>query len=124
MPEKALNIYSPTSALKGIGPAKFSALKEIGIETLFDLINYFPRKYLDRTSITPIGSVKTGTEINLVGKVEAAGLVKGRKRSFFKAIISDKSGMITLILVQWSSFYKQINKSRRSIGCKRQSRIL
>ena len=47
MPEKALNIYSPTSALKGIGPAKFSALKEIGIETLFDLINYFPRKYLN-----------------------------------------------------------------------------
>ena len=108
MPEKALNIYSPTSALKGIGPAKFSALKEIGIETLFDLINYFPRKYLDRTSITPIGSAKTGTEINLVGKVEAAGLVKGRKRSFFKAIISDKSGMITLI---WFNGARFISKS-------------
>ena len=29
VPEKALNIYSPTSALKGIGPAKFSALKVV-----------------------------------------------------------------------------------------------
>ena len=108
MPEKALNISSPTHVLKGIGPAKFSALKEIGIETLFDLLNYFPRKYLDRTSISPIGNVMNHARVNLVGKVEAAGMVRGRRRSFFKAVISDKSGMMTLT---WFNGANYISKS-------------
>ena len=107
MPEKALNLLDPLNSLKGIGPSRNDTLIQAGISTIQDLINYYPRKYLDRTNIIPIGSVKNNSQVNIVGKIEAAGLVKGRKRQFFKAILSDKSGMITLT---WFNGARYINK--------------
>ena len=86
MPEKALDLSSPTSAVKGIGPVKYNALFDAGIHTVNDLINYYPRKYLDRTNITQISKIKNKTQVNLVGKVEASGMIRGRKRQFFKAM--------------------------------------
>jgi len=107
VPEKALNLLDPLNSLKGIGPSKNDTLIQAGISTIQDLINYYPRKYLDRTNIIPIGRVKNNSQVNIIGKIEAAGLVKGRKRQFFKAILSDKSGMITLT---WFNGARYINK--------------
>ena len=107
MPEKALNLLDPLNSLKGIGPSRNDTLIQAGISTIQDLINYYPRKYLDRTNIIPIGRVKNNSQVNIIGKIEAAGLVKGRKRQFFKAILSDKSGMITLT---WFNGARYINK--------------
>ena len=58
MPEKALDLSSPTSAVNGIGPAKYNALSDAGIHTINDLINHYPRKYLDRKNITQISKIK------------------------------------------------------------------
>ena len=95
MPEKALDLLKPTSSIKGVGPAKNNALVETGIETINDLINHYPRKYLDRTNITQISKIKNNMHVNLIGKIDASGMVKGRKRQFFKAILKDKSGIVT-----------------------------
>ena len=108
MPEKALDLFGPLSSIKGIGPSKNDILIENGINNIYDLLNYFPRKYLDRSTITPIANIKNNSQANLVGKIEAAGLVKGRKRQFFKAILADKSGMVTLT---WFNGAKYLSKS-------------
>ena len=107
MPEKALDLFGPLSSIKGIGPSKNDILIENGINNIYDLLNYFPRKYLDRSTITPIANIKNNSQANLVGKIEAAGLVKGRKRQFFKAILADKSGMVTLT---WFNGAKYLSK--------------
>ncbi len=96
MPEKALDLSKPTSSVKGIGPSKYGALYKAGILTINDLINYYPRKYLDRTSITPISQIKNKTHVNIVGRIQSSGMVQGRKRQFYKAMLSDKSGVVVL----------------------------
>ncbi len=39
--------------LKGVGPRRFALLKRLGIETIYDLLYYFPREYQDRSNILP-----------------------------------------------------------------------
>ena len=82
MPEKAIDLLKSTSSVKGIGPAKHDALTKAGIHTINDLINHYPRKYLDRTSITPISQIKNKTHVNVIGKIQSSGMIQGRKRQF------------------------------------------
>ena len=76
MPEKALNLLDPLNSLKGIGPSKNETLIQAGISTIYDLLNYYPRKYLDRTNIIPIGSVKNNSHANLIGTIESVNFSK------------------------------------------------
>ena len=55
---KALDLSKPISSVKGIGPAKNNAFAERGINTISDLVNHYPRKYLDRTNVTQISKIK------------------------------------------------------------------
>ena len=42
--------------LKGIGARKEALFARLGIQTISDLLQYFPREYEDRSRIWPIGS--------------------------------------------------------------------
>ena len=37
-----MDLYSPVTALPGIGPARAKQLAALGIESVYDLIAYFP----------------------------------------------------------------------------------
>ena len=103
---KAPDLSKPISSVKGIGPAKNNAFAERGINTISDLVNHYPRKYLDRTNVTQISKIKNKMHVNLVGTIEASGMVQGRKRQFFKAILKDKSGIVTLTWFRGARYMK------------------
>ena len=48
MPEP-LTLRTPLTALAGVGPARQKALSRLGLETVADLLAWFPRDYEDRT---------------------------------------------------------------------------
>ena len=104
---KAPDLSKPISSAKGIGPAKNNAFAERGINTISDLVNHYPRKYLDRTNVTQISKIKNKMHVNLVGTIEASGMVQGRKRQFFKAILKDKSGIVTLTWFRGARYMNQ-----------------
>lgn len=80
--------------LKGVGPVRGKLLNEIGISTVRELLQYYPRKYLDRTNIKPINHLKIGEEAVIIGRVQSFGLRKTRRRNFFQIVISDGSGRL------------------------------
>ncbi|MDP6628364.1 MAG: hypothetical protein QF418_01830, partial [Candidatus Marinimicrobia bacterium] len=45
---------TPISTLKGVGSRREKVLNNHGISTIHDLLYYFPRRHLDRTTISPI----------------------------------------------------------------------
>ncbi|MBQ6662345.1 MAG: ATP-dependent DNA helicase RecG [Firmicutes bacterium] len=55
-----MKISDPVSTVSGVGPKKEQVLKEAGIETLGDLLAYFPRSYEDRRNVRPIADLKPG----------------------------------------------------------------
>jgi len=81
--------------VRGVGPARAEALKTVGVETLEDLLYYFPRRYLDRSTIVPINKLRVDQEATVVGRVAVKGIKQGRRRKYFEMIVEDKTGTLT-----------------------------
>ena len=94
--------------IKNVGPARAKVLSEIGLEDSEDLLYYFPRRHLDRTTVTAISLLKKGMITTIVGKVETCGERKTRKGKLFQAVLSDGTGLLTLL---WFNGVPYIKKS-------------
>ena len=55
-----MDLFSPVTDLRGVGPARAAALQRLGIYTLYDLLAYFPRDYEDRTNPVEIAQLQPG----------------------------------------------------------------
>ena len=101
----------PVTAIKGIGPRKAALLKEVGIETIADLYDYFPRRYLDRRSVKQIGSLTSGETVTVAGTVRRFGMQMERnRRAPLKIRLSDKTGVLELI---WFRGISHISRALR-----------
>ena len=100
-----LTLDSPVQFVKGIGPRKGAALASVGIGTVLDLLNYFPRGYLDRSNTIPIGKVAKDAAVTVLGRVMAQGTMYGGKNKRFEIIIGDDTGHISLL---WFAGHKYL----------------
>ena len=55
--------------IKGVGPAKKKLFMPLGVESVEDLLYFFPRRYEDRRNITRIANVKVGEFQTVSGKI-------------------------------------------------------
>ena len=110
MPEKAPTLSTSLHSIKGVGPARADALSAIGIHIVADLLHYYPRKHLDRTTITLISKLQKDKEATVVGNVEAADIRQGKRRQYFQAILSDGKGMLTLTWFNAAQYMKRTIK--------------
>ena len=91
--------------LPGMGPKRAELLnKELGIQTLYDLINHFPYKYIDRSRFYKISEIdNVNAHIQIRGQIVGFS-VKGEGRAKrLIALFSDGEKTIELI------FFKGLN---------------
>ncbi len=81
--------------LRGIGAQMRDKLARLGIATIQDILFHLPLRYMDRTRISPIGSLQPNTEVVIQGEIRGSDIVIGRRRSLI-CKIQDKTGLITL----------------------------
>ncbi len=60
------------------------------------MLYYFPRRHLDRTTITPLSKLVTDQTATIIGRVEVCGIRHLKRRKMFQAVVSDGSGLLTL----------------------------
>jgi len=101
----ANNLSSPVQYVKGVGPKISALLAKKGVNTIEDLIYYFPRKYEDRREITEISKIKPGNHNTIIGKILVAGILNAKTRKIFQVVISDNSGIVNLIWFQFNQRY-------------------
>jgi ATP-dependent DNA helicase RecG len=105
-----LKLNSPLQFVKGVGPKKSQVLAGQGFNEVKDILFYFPRHYLDRTSVTPIGELKIDESVTIIGRVKAHGILYGRKRRY-EVMLEDDSGAINLVwfhgINYWSKLFKK-----------------
>lgn len=65
--------------LKGVGPARAKLFENLGVRTVEDLLYLFPRRYEDRSKLTPISQLKPGDWHTVAGEI----LAKGGRRTFY-----------------------------------------
>src|SRR3989338_677120 len=72
-------------------------LKSLGIQTYWDLLNYFPSRHEDYSAISPIGKVQEGEKVTIKGRILTVKNNYVRKRLTIQHItVSDGTGTITV----------------------------
>ena len=94
-----MDLYSPVTALQGIGPTRAKQLQGLGIETIYDLMAYFPRTYEDRTRLVPINQLEVDQPACFEGIVvrgpQTSHIRKGL--SITKLTVADLTGKLNLV---------------------------
>jgi len=106
----------PVTQLKGVGVQLANKLAKLGIQTIQDVLFHLPLRYMDRTRITPIGSVQHNTEVVIEGEIRGCDLVFGRRRSLM-CRLQDNTGIITLRFFHFSNAQRQNLKTGCHIRC-------
>ncbi|WP_405357873.1 ATP-dependent DNA helicase RecG [Fusobacterium polymorphum] len=100
MIESYRNIYSKLEDIptKYITAKQLSNLKSLGVNTVYDLIYYFPRAYDDRTNIKKIGELKFNEYVVLKATVmSAVNLTVRSGKKIVKAMVSDGTGIMEIL---------------------------
>lgn len=89
--------HSSIQELSGVGEAVARKFAALGITTIADLLDYYPRRYDDYSERTPIDKLKPGAvTIEAVIK-EAKGRYVRRGMHITEAVASDDSGSVRLV---------------------------
>ena len=100
MIESYRNIYSKLEDIptKYITAKQLSNLKSLGINTIYDLIYYFPRAYDDRTNIKKIGELKFNEYVVIKASVmSVVNLTVRNGKKIIKAMVSDGTGIMEIL---------------------------
>lgn len=78
---------------KRVGPKRAEALNRLGVETLDDLLHFYPRRYEDRSHFTPIKDLAEGMTASIKGDVVVVSLKRFKKIVLVELAISDETGL-------------------------------
>ena len=94
-----IGLGSPVTNLYRVGPQYEKLLAKLGINVCKDMLHHFPRRYLDRSTFTPVAEVQSGSAVNVVADVVDVQSRKSPQRRLMltEALLKDKSGAIRAI---------------------------
>ena len=86
----------PVGRLTGVGPALEERLAIMGIESVLDVLQHYPRRYIDRTHRSDIAALAVGEEATVFGEVRR---VNGRRtrngRALVEVVVTDGTSYLT-----------------------------
>ncbi|MGH9214759.1 MAG: ATP-dependent DNA helicase RecG [Acidimicrobiales bacterium] len=100
----------PVTRLKGVGERKAEGLAVVGVESLLDLLTYYPRRYVDRTNEARVGDLVVGEEALVLVTVQrvSSRRTRGRPPKVLVTVdVTDGSGHLRV------SFFNQAWRERQ-----------
>ena len=98
------SLFDSVRYLKGVGEARAKQLHNLGVDTLYDLIAYFPRAYEDRSRMVPIAELEADIpacfEAMVVSHPHLAHIRKGL--DLVKVRVADESATLNLVFFNQS----------------------
>jgi ATP-dependent DNA helicase RecG len=95
-PKVHIELDTPLAYLKGVGPTRAAMLATKGLETVEDLLHYFPFRYEDRSNLKTISQLAPGELATVIAEVRSAKVSGFRRRNLglFEAEFTDAPSSI------------------------------
>ncbi|MHC4212917.1 MAG: ATP-dependent DNA helicase RecG [Planctomycetota bacterium] len=90
-------IDTPVQFLKGVGPSRAGIFAKLGVNTLADLLEYYPRDWVFAPNPTKIEQLMPGKTATIIGLVESTDYQSFRRQPFFEVQLSDDTGVCSII---------------------------
>jgi ATP-dependent DNA helicase RecG len=100
--------------IKSVGPRRAESFQKIGIETIRDILFYFPSRHLDRSTTLSAakayGYVMNGYEgeLTIIAKVEDVEKRRFGKREIFKVQFRDSTGFFECVWYQGVKYFLNV----------------
>jgi ATP-dependent DNA helicase RecG len=95
--QNRLDVSMPVQYLKGVGPYRAEIFARLGVKTVGDLLEYFPREWNFVPEPTKIAQMQPGEDTAVIGLVESTDYQDYRRQPIFEAVISDDTGVCRII---------------------------
>ena len=100
----------PLERLKGVGPALEKRLADMELHNVLDLLQHYPRRWIDRTKKTDIAELAVGEEATVFAEVRT---VHGRRtrqgRALVEVVVHDGTSMLTITFFNQGWREKQLS---------------
>ncbi len=105
-----MELTSPLELVKGVGPKTAEQLHAAGLETVHDLLTFFPRTYEDYSDITTIAAIRPG-KVSLRGHFEAGKTRRVRRgMTVTEATLVDATGKVAVVWFNQAYRLAQLKK--------------
>ena len=92
-----MKLTDDIEVVKGVGPAVAQGLRALGIKTVFDLVDYLPRRYEDYSEVSQASQLKPGPVTIKAVLKQATGRYVRRGMHITEAVFSDDSGSVRVV---------------------------
>ncbi|MGD1908107.1 MAG: ATP-dependent DNA helicase RecG [Leptolyngbyaceae cyanobacterium] len=96
---KKVDLSQALTYLKGIGPKNAERLAKLGLLTVYELLHYYPRDYINYTQPISIRHLTPGDTVTLVGTVQRSNCFSSPKNAHLtiqELVLKDASGQLRL----------------------------
>jgi ATP-dependent DNA helicase RecG len=94
---EGVTLSTPVQYLKGVGPARAEVFSKLGVQTVADLLEYFPRDWIFAPGPIKIGQMRADEPATIIGLVESIDFQSYRRPPIFEAIVSDETGVCRIV---------------------------
>ncbi len=91
------SIDSPITDIRGISSSLATRFKKLGVETIRDLLYFFPRRHLDYSQVKSISQLGEGEEQTIIANIWQAQVTMLGGRRGTEAIVGDETGNVRVV---------------------------
>lgn len=86
--------------IKGVGEQRAKLFRSLGVETVMDMLYFFPRDYEDRTKIVPIAQCREGDTVCIRARAEVNPREQRIRRNYslFRCAVADRTGVLPVLI--------------------------
>ena len=100
--------------VKGVGPNRAEAMAELGVNTLRDLLEYFPRDWQFLPAPNKIGELRADESVTAMGVIVSTEFLP-RRRQLFEVTLADDTGVCRVIWFNGAFLCKQLEPGLRLV---------
>jgi ATP-dependent DNA helicase RecG len=96
-------LNAPLHRLLGVGDKNTESFQRLGLQTIGDLLWYFPRRYLDYSALKPINRLWYGETVTVLAAVHECSTRRTKRGSVTELTVADGSGslLVTFFNQPW-----------------------
>lgn len=102
--------------LRHVGERRVEALKSLGIESVFDLLTLYPRRYIDRTKQVDLSDLNVGDEAAIFGEIDAINSRRTRQgKVMVEATVRDGDEAIKVVFFNQAWRERQLSQGVQAL---------
>jgi len=109
------SIDSPITAIKGVSSTLAAKFKRLGVNTIRDLLYFFPHRHLDYSQRKFISQLAVGEEETVIANVWQAHEVRLGGRRSTEAIVGDETGNVRVVWFNNPYIVRQLATNKRVV---------